>query len=237
MINAVVATGASLAVVGMAAVAMADAIDAGQIAIAVVFVLGAVFSYLDRVAERKRREKKEDEAQERLVETAKVLAAETQHRLSETAKTLVVETQEIAKKLAGRTLEAAQEVAQNLEKNAAAQNKLAEKFVTEEAAQGRQAQIVKRQAEIVSVLAEQTKTADKTQALVNGQRGEMLRALAVALRVIATDRPSSETEAAAIAAEKAAHDHDVRESEADHKEAKADELEAVKLTSDPETPH
>ncbi len=60
-----------------------------------------------------------------------------------------------------------------------------------------------------------TDTGKKVHILVNSQRGVVLRALAVALRVIATDHPSSGNESAAKAAEKAVREHDGLQAEAD----------------------
>ncbi len=64
-------------------------------------------------------------------------------------------------------------------------------------------------------LEEIASTGEKTHALVNSERGVTLRALAVALRIIATDRPSTENTAAARAAEKASAEHEGRQAQAD----------------------
>ncbi len=58
-------------------------------------------------------------------------------------------------------------------------------------------------------------TSEKTHTLVNSQRGDTLRALATALRIIATDRPTPENAAAAAAAERAVAMHEGRQATVD----------------------
>jgi pilus assembly protein TadC len=59
------------------------------------------------------------------------------------------------------------------------------------------------------------KTTDQVHTLVNSQRTSTQRALAVALRIIATDRPSAENEAKAVEAEAKADDYERREARLD----------------------
>ena len=63
--------------------------------------------------------------------------------------------------------------------------------------------------------AEMVKVGKDTHTLVNSQRGATLRALAVALRIIARDRPTPENVAAAERAEHDSRDHETEQAKVD----------------------